>query len=83
METKVLNYRILIEPEIKGKKRVYTAFCPTLGVSDWGKTIEEALAHIKEGIECHLESLVKHKKAIPEEDTSEFMVATTKVSLSL
>ena len=81
METKVLNYRIIIEPEIENKKKVYVSFCPTLGVSDWGKTVEEALAHIREGIECYLESLVKHKKPIPEEDPSEFMVATTRVSL--
>lgn len=78
-----MNYRIIIEPEIDAKtgKKVYTAFCPKLGVADWGKTVEKALAHIKEGIECHLESLVKHENPIPREDVSEFMVATTEVSL--
>lgn len=81
MEKSVLNYRVIIEPEKMGRKTVYNASCPTLGVSDWGNSVEEALAHIKEGVECHLESLVKHKKPFPEEDSSEFMIATTKISL--
>lgn len=82
METKVLNYRIIIWPELVKRRKTYVALSPTLGVSDWGKTVEEALDHIKEGIECHLESLVKHKKSIPQEESlSEFMVATTKVSV--
>lgn len=83
METKILNYRIIIESEIGKKtgKKVYTAFCPKLGVGDWGNTVEEALSHIKEGIECYLESLIKHGKPIPSEDISEFMVATAEVSL--
>lgn len=83
METQVLNYRILIEPEIEEKtgKKVYNAFCPKLGVADWGKTVEEAISHLKEGIESYLASLIKHGKPVPAEDTAEFMVASTEIRL--
>lgn len=83
MEARVLNYRIILEPEIDEKtgKKVYNAFCPRLGVADWGKSTESALDHIKEAIECHIRSLIKHGKPVPVGDTSEFMVATTQISI--
>ena len=83
MVTKVLNYRILVEQEVtpQTKKVVYVAYCPKLGISDWGATIDEALAHIQEAIECHIESLVKHKEAVPASDDETFMVATTSVHI--
>lgn len=83
METIVLNYRIIIEPETDAKtgKVVYTALAPKIGVADWGNSVEQALSRIKEAIECHIESLLKHNKAIPREDGSDFMVATTSVTL--
>ena len=59
METKVLNYRIIIKPAKEGKKTVYLAECPTLGVYDWGNTIEDVLKSIHEGIECEIEGLIK------------------------
>lgn len=68
MDTKVLNYRIIIEPEIDKKtgKKVYTSFCPKLGVADWGNTVEQSMARIQEGIECHLEALAQLKSPLPE-----------------
>ena len=81
METKVLNYRVIVTPEKQGRKLVYNALSPTLGVADWGHTIEQALAHIQGAIESHLESLAKHKEPIPIEESSDFMVATTTVTL--
>lgn len=70
METKVLNYRILVEKEgtPRTKRAVYVAYCPKLGISDWGSSIDEALAHIQEAIECHIASLVKHEEDVPEVD---------------
>ena len=81
METKVLNYRIIIEPETSGKKGkiVYVSYCPKLGISDWGNTVEQAIAHVREAIECHLESLAKHSEDIPQSDTDEYVVATARV----
>ena len=83
-KTKIIkNYRVIIEPEIDSKsgKKVYTIFCPTLGVADWGKTVEEALVNIKEGIECYIESLIKHNEPIPLENHEEQLITTTKVEL--
>jgi len=52
MEQTVLNYRIIIEPEeYEDGSVVYAAFCPTLGISDYGETIEQVLDSIKDGIE--------------------------------
>lgn len=83
----VKNYRVIIRPDfqVKGKKRkkVYTAFCPTLGVADWGESVEEALEHIKEGIECYLESLVKHNEPIPEESFENEIIASCKVEFKV
>src|SRR3989338_8108559 len=75
METKILNYRIIVEPEKdpQTSKRVYVAICPKLGVSDWGNTIDQAIIHIQEAIECHLESLIKHGKSVPSADQNEFV----------
>ena len=82
METKVLNYHIIITPEKLNGKTVYNAYSPTLGVADWGKTAKLAISNVKEAIECHLESLNKNKEPIPVEEVSDFMIAYTSVSLT-
>lgn len=81
METKVLNYRILVEQEAlpRRKKAAYVAYCPKLGISDWGTTIDEAIEHIQEAIECHIESLVKHNEDVPVSDEETFVVTTANV----
>jgi len=58
METKVLNYRIIIEPDTRtgSNKSCYSGYCPTLGIADSGDTVEEAIANIKHGIEVWVES---------------------------
>ena len=82
METHILNYRIIIEPEkLKTGKIVYNALCPTLDVVDWGNSVEKATEHIKEAIECHVEFLVKHNRSIPNPDQQEFMITSTAISL--
>lgn len=82
METKVLNYRIIITTEKLHGKTVYNAISPTLGVADWGKTVEQAISHIKGAIECHIDSLVKNKEPIPAPDNEDFMITTTSISVS-
>lgn len=81
METKVLNYRIIIEKEVspRTKKMVYVAYCPKLGISDWGSSLDEALSHMQEAIECHIESLVKHREDVPVSDEETFVVATANI----
>lgn len=79
-QQKVLNYRIILEPEKMGKKVVYNAFCPTLGVADYGDTIEEALEHIKEGIELALEIMKEERKELNEDNIAEQVIASIKVA---
>ena len=61
MQTKVLNYRVIVEPDKQTGtgKPAYTALCPTLGVADDGKTIEEAIAALRGAIQAYVQSLVE------------------------
>ena len=79
MQKQVLNYRIIIEPEKMGKKTVYNAYCPTLGVADYGDTIDAVLKSIKDGIELALECLVEEEKEIPVDNVKEQVVVTAQV----
>ncbi len=81
METKVLNYRIIIKQEKQGKKTVYLAECPTLSIYDWGDTIDKALQSITEGIECHIESLMKDGEEIPVDYPEKEFITKTKISI--
>lgn len=79
MQTQILSYRIIIEPEKQGKKTVYNAHCPTLGVADYGDSVDAVLTSIKDGIDLALECLVEEGKEIPVDKTDEQVVVTTKV----
>lgn len=79
MQDKVLNYRIIVEPEKQGKKTVYNAYCPTLGVADYGDSIDEVLASIKDGIELAIEYLVKEGKEVPVDAPEKGMIASAQV----
>ena len=81
MQKQVLNYRIIIEPEKMGKKVVYNAYCDTLGLADWGYSVEEAIKNIKSLIKFHLECLLEDGTEIPTENIEEELVASTKVSI--
>jgi len=82
MEKRVLNYRIIIEKEkYEDGKPVYVAYCPTLGISDYGDTIEETLKSIKEGMELAIESMAKQNEDIPLDHIEEQMVTSAKISL--
>lgn len=67
METKVLNYRIIVEPdkETGTNKPGYTALCPTLGVADDGNTIEEALHNVRNAIQAYVDSLIADHLPVP------------------
>lgn len=81
MEKKVLNYRVIIEPEKMGKKTVYNAYCETLGLADYGNTVEEALKSMRSLIKFHIECLIEEGKEIPHENTDQELITTTKVSI--
>lgn len=79
MQTQILNYRIIIEPEKMGRKTVYNAYCPTLGIADWGDSIEAALKSIKDGMELAIECLVDEGKEIPVDQIEKQVVATAQI----
>ena len=81
MQTQILNYRIIIEPEKQGRKTVYNAYCPTLAVADYGDSIDEVLKSIKDGIELALEYLVDEGQEIPVDTPEKGVVATTQVKI--
>lgn len=81
MQKQVLNYRIIIEPEKMGKKTVYNAYCPTLGVADYGDSIDEAFKNIQSLVKFHIESLLKDGIEVPNENTHEEVITSTKVSI--
>lgn len=75
MDTNVLNYRVIIEKDSYSDGReCYMASCPTLGVVDYGDTIEAALSHIRAAMELNIQSLVDDKSIVPT-DKIETMVA--------
>lgn len=83
MEKKVLNYRIIIEKEkYEDGSPVYSAYCPTLGVADYGDTVEAVLTSIKDGIELMIEALAKDGEEVPTDHIENQIIANTKVELS-
>jgi len=80
MEKRVLNYRVIIEPEKMGKKTVYNAYCPTLDVSDYGDSIEDVLKSIKDGIELAIECLRDEKKEIPQDNIENQFITAVSIS---
>lgn len=65
-EAKVLNYRVIIEKEhYDDGTPVYSIYVPTLGIADYGPTIEEALENTKEGIKFHIECLIEEGEKVP------------------
>jgi len=81
MQTKVLNYRIIISPDKQTGtgKPGYTALCPSLGVADDGNTIDEALANVKGAIEAYVASLVEDKQPVPVDEPEHDIVTTTQI----
>ncbi|MBI3577251.1 type II toxin-antitoxin system HicB family antitoxin [Candidatus Gottesmanbacteria bacterium] len=80
MEKTILNYRIIIEPETyPDGSVVFVAYCPTLGISDYGDSVEEVLKSMKDGIDLAVASLVKDKKEVPVDDIEDQIIATAKV----
>jgi predicted RNase H-like HicB family nuclease len=83
MEKKLLNYRIIIEKEkYEDGSTVFVAYCPTLSITDYGDTVEEVLASIKDGIELAVETLVKEKKEVPVDHMDDQIITSAKVQIS-
>ncbi len=81
MQTKVLNYRVIIEPEnYPDGSKVYNAYCPTLGITDYGDSVEEVLESIKDGIELAVKSISKESKYIPADNVDEQILTSVKIA---
>ena len=84
MDTKVLNYRIIIEPDKQTgtNKPGFTAYCPTLGVADDGDTIDEAIKNVKDAIKTYVDSLIADKVPVPVDKTETDLVTTTQIEVT-
>ena len=77
MKTSVLKYNVIIHKQGKN----FIADVPTLGISDFGETLEKAKKHIQEAIICHVEGLIKTKTEVPAPDTEDHYISQTKITL--
>jgi predicted RNase H-like HicB family nuclease len=77
MKTTLLRYHVIIQKEGRG----YIAYVPTLGISDFGKTVTRAKQNVARAIACHIEGLVKTETEVPAPDTSEFYLSQTEVTI--
>ena len=80
MQKQVLNYRVIIEPEKMGKKTVYNAYCPSLGVADYGDSVEQVLKSIKDGIRLAIECLIEEKKEVPKDNLEDQLITSVRVT---
>ncbi|OGK13721.1 hypothetical protein A3A93_05230 [Candidatus Roizmanbacteria bacterium RIFCSPLOWO2_01_FULL_38_12] len=67
MKTSILKYNVLFRKEDK----YFIADVPSLGISDFGKTLEEAKKNVEQAIEIHIEGLVKTHTEVPSPDASD------------
>lgn len=83
MQTTVLNYRIIVEPDRQtGRgKAGFTALCPTLGVADDGDTVEEAITNVRGAIEAYVSSLISDHQPVPIDTPERDFVTTTQISV--
>lgn len=83
VQKRILNYRVIIEKEYYDDGTpVYTASCPTLGVFDYGGSIEGALESIKDGIGGTIEFLTEQGREIPVDFPAESIVTFAEVEVS-
>jgi len=78
METNVLQYNVIIRKE--GYK--FVSYVPTLGISDFGVTIDQAKKNTYQAIETYVEGLIKTKNDIPAPDTEDFYISQAKIRLN-
>ena len=75
MEKTILNYKIVIEKE----KKIYNAYCPALGLADWGKTIDQAIHRMTDLIKFHIESLMELGYTVPRERETTISLTTIEI----
>lgn len=81
MKTQALNYRIVVEKEKQGKKVVYVAFAPSLGISDFGETTDQAVSNLEKAMKLYIDTLIELKQPVPAPDTDDYFVTSRKISV--
>ncbi len=81
---KILSYRIFVERETYDSGEVvYVAHVPTLGISDYGSTIEKALENTEKLIRFHLECLIDEEGSIPApDDPKNILIANQEIEIA-
>jgi len=82
MKKNLLNYRILIEKEKTKKGYVYVSYVPSLGISDFGKSVDETVKNTEKAIKIYLETLVELKNDIPKVDAEEYFVINKQIEFN-
>ena len=77
MRTKILYYNVIINKEGKD----FIAHVPTLGISDFGISIDEAKKNVQKAIEIHIEGLLKTKSEVPAADSADIFISQSEVSI--
>jgi predicted RNase H-like HicB family nuclease len=77
MKTSILRYHVVIRKE----DDAYIADVPTLGISDFGNSPEQAKENVQKAIECHVEGLIKTGTEVPKPDTDDYFISTTEVQV--
>lgn len=77
MKATVLRYNVLIKKE--GKH--FVAYVPTLGISDFGISLELAKKHVQDAIDTHIEGLLKTGTEVPAPDNTDFFVSQAEVTI--
>lgn len=75
---KVLGFQVVIFPEDEG----FSVVAPGIGIADQGDTEEDALRHLKEGIELYLECLSPKERKELERKISESTSTKLNVEIS-
>ena len=63
----IYRYHVMLEPDPEGGYAVWVPALP--GCVSQGETPEDALANIREAIQCYVESSLKHGEPLPDEST--------------
>lgn len=84
MDVKVLNYRIVVEPDSQTGtgKPGFTAYCPTLGVADDGDTVEEAIKNVRGAIKAYVGSLVEDGKTVPIDQIEKDFITSAQIQIT-
>jgi len=77
MKTTALKYNVMIKKEGK----YFVAYVPTLGISDFGRTVDDARKNVEAAISVHIEGLIKTDSEVPAQDSSDFYISQYQVNV--